>query len=146
MAEMGEDPRLAALAALVGDWTTTITMLEADGTAGAVSRASDIYRWSANGRFVEHHVDAEMDGTRIRSLEVIALDPAGQGYVTRSYDPDGSFSDFTAVLEGRSWQITGEVQRFRGNFSEDGGTLTGQWEQQADGRWSPLMTVTLRRL
>ena len=146
MAEMGEDPRLAALGALIGDWTTSITMLNADGTAGAVSRASDIYRWSANSKFVEHHVDAEMGDARLRSLEIIALDPVGSGYVTRSYDPDGSFSDFTAALDGKSWRITGEVQRFSGSFSDDGNTLSGRWEQQADGQWSPLMTVTLRRL
>lgn len=141
------DARLDRLNALIGNWTTTITMLNSDGSAGTVSKGSDIYTWSANGKFVQHDVDADMGrGNRVQSLEVIALDPSGSGYTARSYDPDGTFSDYSCELEGKSWQIDGEVQRFRGEFSEDGSTLEGQWEQN-DGKrnWLPLMTVRLRK-
>ncbi len=142
---MPADDRLNHLNALAGEWETTITMLGPDGGDGAVSHARDIYSWSANGRFLQHDVDAEMDGVRFRSLEIIALDPRGDGYVSRSYDPDGTFSDFTSELEGRSWRIIGEVQRFTGQFSEDGDILSGRWEQNVEGKWSPLMDVTLRK-
>lgn len=142
---MPADDRLNRLNALAGEWETTITMLDPDGDAGTVSHAKDTYSWSANGKFLQHDVDAEMDGTRFRSLEIIALDPRGAGYVSRSYDSDGTFSDFTAELEGRSWRIIGEVQRFAGQFSEDGNALSGRWEQNVDGKWAPLMDVTLRK-
>jgi hypothetical protein len=38
-----DDDRLTRLHALIGDWDTTITMIEADGSDGAVFMASDIY-------------------------------------------------------------------------------------------------------
>ncbi|QQR40554.1 DUF1579 family protein [Devosia rhizoryzae] len=139
------DPRLAALEPLIGTWRTTITMLDANGNAGAVSVATDTYRRSANNMFVLHDVDAQMDGDRALSMEIIALDPSGKGYVTRSYDPDGTFSDFTASLEGKRWQIIGTKQRFDGNFSSEGQTLTGRWEQNIGNQWSPLMQVELRK-
>jgi len=140
-----EDARFDSLKALIGAWETTITQLNPDGSDGPVSQASDTYAWSANGMFVEHHVDAAMDGVRLRSLEVIALDPTGQGYVTRSYDPDGTFSDFLAERDGPHWTIIGHVQRFIGSFSPDGATLSGQWEQRTGDHWLPLMSVVLRK-
>jgi hypothetical protein len=143
---MPQSERMAPLEALIGKWTTTITMLGTDGGVGEVSEATDTYSWSANGMFVQHDVDATMDGERALSFEIIAADPDGDGFVTRSYDPDGTFSDFTAALDGRNWSITGAVQRFRGAFSEDGQTLSGRWEQNdGSGNWAPLMDVTLRK-
>ena len=76
-------------------------------------------------------------------MEIIALDPAGTGYATRSYDADGSVNDFTAELTGSAWRITGSEQRFAGNFSADWQTLTGRWEQRDGSEWRPLMTVAL---
>ena len=78
-------------------------------------------------------------------MEMIALDPNGPSYTTRSYDPDGTFSDFSCDLDGKTFRLTGEVQRFKGKFSDDGKTLSGQWVRRADGNWSPLMNVTLRK-
>jgi hypothetical protein len=96
---------------------------------------------------VEHRVDADMgEAGRVLSLEIIALDPSGAGYSARSYDPDGTYSDFACERDGRSWRIAGDAQRFTGEFSEDGKTLTGRWEQNdGSGTWSPLMTVILRK-
>lgn len=144
---MEDDARLTALNALIGNWETTVTMINADGGDGAIYRASDSYKWSVNGKFVRHDVDADMgEDKRVRSLEVIALDPSGKGYSSRSYDPDGTYSDFVCELKGRSWQIVGAVQRFAGEFSEDGKTLSGQWSQN-DGasNWTPFINVTLRK-
>jgi hypothetical protein len=130
---------------LIGTWDTTITLLNPDGSEGEKSPVTDAYEWSPNGHFLYHDVDATMGGKRMQSLEIIAPREDGR-YQTRSYDADGSINDFTAALDGRAWTIDGEVQRFRGTFSEDGQTLTGGWEQRGDdGGWSPLMTVVLKK-
>jgi hypothetical protein len=42
-------------------------------------------------------------------------------------------------------RLDGEVQRFAGTISQDT-IIDGRWEQKADGKWSPLMTVTPRRM
>lgn len=144
---MDDDLRLTRLNALIGDWKTIVTMINADGSNGDVFTASDIYTWSANSKFVQHDVDAHVgEGNRVQSLEIIALHPSGKGYSSRSYDPDGTCSDFVCELEGRSWRITGDVQRFAGKFTNDGKMLCGRWSQNdGSGNWLPLMDVTLRK-
>lgn len=135
--------RLHRLDILVGTWDTTITLLAADGSPGAVSTAVDRYDWMANGHFLLHDVDAIIEGQHILSMEVIALADTGTGYATRSYDADGSINDFSAERDGNDWRITGRDQRFAGAFSADGKTLAGRWEQRHGTEWRPLMTVTL---
>lgn len=143
---MAGDSRLDRLNVLIGKWGTTITLLNPGGGDGDVTRATDIYTWSANGKFVQHDVDADMGSGRVQSLEVIALASSGEGYVSRSYDPDGTFSDFVCALDGRSWSIIGAMQRFSGLFSEDGSLLSGKWEQNdGAGQWTPLMKVVLQK-
>lgn len=139
------DDRISKLEVLIGTWETTITLLGADGSEGAASKATDIYRWSPNNKFVLHDVDAEMPGQHVQSMEIIALDPNSAGYNTRSYEPDGTFADYHADLVGRSWNITGETLRFRGEFSGDGKVLSGQWDQKSKGSWQAIMHVSLRK-
>jgi hypothetical protein len=139
------EEQLRRLDALVGTWSTTIVLLNPDGTEGEVSTAMDIYRWMSNGHFLLHDVDAVIGGQPVQSMEVIAVDPQGTGYVTQSYDADGSINNFTARLEGLSWQIHGREQRFSGAFSHNGQLLSGRWEQRQTDNWLPLMTVKLRK-
>lgn len=130
---------------LSGIWDTTITMLDEAGQDGDVTRATDAYRWTGNGHFLLHDVDASLGGTAVQSVEVIAVDGASGCYSTRSYDADGGINDFTAALSDHDWTMIGNVQRFVGRFGDDWQTLTGQWEQRHYGHWSPLMKVSLRK-
>lgn len=137
------EARRRQLDILVGVWDTTIIPLLPDGSPGEPSQAIDAYRWSANGLFVEHDVDAQMGGQRLQSTEILAVEPETGRYVTRSYDADGSMNDFVAELDGRKWRLTGQVQRFSGAFSPDGQRLEGEWEQRGDAGWTRLMRVSL---
>ena len=137
--------KIAPLKVLIGIWDTTIVPFNEDGSDGQASSATDIYEWSPNGHFVHHTVDAMMDGERIQSLEIIAAGPSAGTYLTHSYDADGSVNAFTAELRDSKWFITGDTQRFTGQIDAAGATLSGQWEQRRDSKWSPLMKVTLRK-
>lgn len=86
-----------------------------------------------------------MDGNRIQSFEIIAINPGGPDFATRSYEPDGTFGDYTARMEGRNWLISGEVQRFSGQFFEDGNTLSGPWDLKTDKGWLPQMKILLSK-
>ena len=44
--------RLKNLEALIGVWSTTITMINEDGTTGDTSKATDTYQWSPSKSFV----------------------------------------------------------------------------------------------
>ena len=107
--------RRRELEILIGVWDTTITPINPDGSLGVPSQAVDAYQWSANGLFVQHDVDASMDGQRVLSMEILAVEPDTGRYVTRSYDADGSMNDFVAELDGRNWRLVGAEQRFSGH-------------------------------
>jgi hypothetical protein len=139
------EARRRSLDILVGVWDTTITPIGPDGSSGRPSQATDAYVWSANGLFLQHDVDASMDGQRVQSMEILAVEPETGRYATRSYDADGSMNDFVAELDGRTWRLIGEQQRFSGSFSPDGLELTGEWEQRGNAGWAPLMRVVLRK-
>jgi hypothetical protein len=138
--------KLAPLGIFIGTWDTTIVPNNPDGSDGAPSQATDTYEWSPNGQFLYHFVDAMLGGERMQSMEVAAAQHAAGHYLTHSYDADGTVNSFSATLSDRTWLLTGDTQRFTGQFNEEGTVLTGQWEQRGDaGNWSPLMTVTLRK-
>ena len=126
----------------MGVWDTTITPLLPDGSPGAPSRATDAYKWSAIGLFLQHDVDANMAGERVLSMEILAVEPDSGRYVTRSYDADGSMNDFVAELDGQNWRLTGEEQRFSGAFGQ---RLEGEWKQRSDAGWTRLMRISLRK-
>jgi len=141
----GPASSLAPLAALIGTWDTTIVPLNPDGSEGQASKATDIYEWSPNGHFIYHTVDAVMGGERVQSMEVLAAEPSTGTWLTHSYDADGSVNSFTAQLRDHTWFLTGDTQRFTGQFDADAVELSGQWEQRSHSDWSPLMKVTLRK-
>ena len=79
--------------------------LEPSGTATSPcgttpGHRSDAYKWSANGLFLQHDVDANMAGERVLSMEILAVESETGRYVTRSYDADGSMNDLAAELDG----------------------------------------------
>lgn len=139
------DDRIDRLSVLIGTWDTTITMLNEDGSTGDISSAVDTYRWSDNRKFVLHDVDAQKNGNRTQAMEILAVEPQGEGYNARAYEADGSFADYHADLVATAWRITGEALRLNGTFGNDWKTLSGQWDQLRDGAWQAMMRVRLVR-
>ncbi|MEO5707080.1 MAG: hypothetical protein ABIT10_00635 [Alteraurantiacibacter sp.] len=142
---MAADNPLAPLEFLIGAWDTIITM--ADGAAADPTHATDTYAWSANGKFIEHRVDADLgNGQRVQSLEVISAASEGHGFASFSFDPNGTVSAFALALAGHEWTVDGLEQRFSGRFSADFTRLDGQWEQHLNtSGWEPLMSITLHK-
>lgn len=145
MDDLLHELRFARLDRLAGTWDTTITRLYPDGSEVGTSMAVDTYRWMPNRKFLVHDVDAEMDGERVQSLEIIAIDPNGTGYHTRSYNADGTIGDFSAALDGDIWTISGQDLHFVGTFADYGHTLSGQWDVRDGLDWRPLMRVSLKK-
>ena len=86
----------------------------------------------------------------VEGAEIIGWEPARGAYVTQYFGSDGpnAYEASLAVESGvLVWTMRSEVDRFTGRFSDDGNTLTGEWERRDDGTgWQPWMTVTLTRL
>ena len=130
---------------LAGAWDTSIVMIEADGSEGGRSQASDIYSWMPNNWFLVHEVDARMGDQRMQSMEIFGVDAMTGEFRSRSYEPGGTIHDFVSRIDGVDYTILGDVQRFAGTFENDGRVLRGEWEQFADGAWTPFIRIVLRK-
>jgi hypothetical protein len=139
-------PEHERLDVFVGRWHTRGEILAGGANAAATLEAIDTYEWLPGGFFLLHHVDGRMGGEVVQALEIIGYDASRPGYFTHAFDSQGRFSSYESELRDGALTIRGRTERFSGQFSPDGGTLTGSWERSDDGgRWSPWMKVTLKK-
>jgi hypothetical protein len=140
-------PEHEKLALLIGRWQTRgNTIVTASQPAIAFS-GTDSYAWLEGGLFVLHQVDVMMGDRPVIGVETIWHDPSSGTYRSHFVDADGATSGYEARLEGRTWTMVSEIDRFSGSFSEDGKVLTGRWERRSgSSNWGPWMDVTLTRI
>ena len=149
---MGHEPGTEhlRLAALVGRWRTEGWTNETAELPGARIEALDTYEWLP-GRFaLLHTVDARVGEEHVEGAEIIGWEPSRGAYVTQYFGNDGPNAyEASLVAENGAlvWTMRSEVDRFKGRFSDDGNTLTGQWERlDYENGWQQWMEVTLTRL
>ena len=125
-------PDLKNLDRLVGTWKLT------GDTEGTVT-----YEWMEGGFFLVQHFDFEHGGRRIKGIEVIGHiqglggEPSKE-IRTRVYSfLDGLTLDYVYELDGDTLTIwggeKGSPAYYKGAFSADGKTLTGQWVYPGGG-------------
>ncbi|HEU4397658.1 MAG TPA: hypothetical protein VFU54_07475 [Actinomycetota bacterium] len=125
---------------LVGAWRVR------GGTEGTVR-----YEWMDGGFFLIQHVELEQYGQRIKGIELIGQlrpfgEPPSQDIHSRFYDSMGNTLDYVYELEGDTLTIwggeKGSPAYFRGTFSADGNTLTGEWVYPGGGGYQSTSTRT----
>ena len=131
-------PDLKALDRLIGTWSI------AGGAQGCST-----YEWREGGFFLLQHVDLEQDGQRIEGIEIIGHEqPFGAepsaDIRSRFYDNHGNTLDYVYELEGDTLTIwageKGSPAYYKGQFSEDGNTMTGAWVYPGGGGYESTMT------
>ena len=130
---------LQALGArLLGAWRVT------GGAEGTIR-----YEWMEGGFFLIQHVEFEQDGQQIKGMELIGhLRPFGEppspDIRSRFYDTTGNTLDYVYELDGDTLTIwggeKGSPAYFRGIFSADGATLTGEWVYPGGGGYQSTST------
>jgi hypothetical protein len=143
---------LVALEPFVGEWSMTVAfkgMLPVD--AGA--RVS--FEWLPGKRFLiqrwEVPIPEAPDG-----IAIIGADPAREGHFLQHYfDTRGVARVYKMSFAEGVWRLRREEpdfspldfrQRFTGNFSDNGSTITARWEMSSDGsQWEHDFDLTLRR-
>ncbi|MFC4857108.1 hypothetical protein [Actinophytocola glycyrrhizae] len=129
---------LRALDRLVGTWTVT------GGAAGTVR-----YGWMPGGFFLLQHVELSQFGQPVTGMEVIGNlrpfgEPAGTDVVSRFYDSTGNTLDYVYELTDDTLTIWGGAKGspayFRGTFSADGDSVTGEWVYPGGGGYPSTMT------
>jgi hypothetical protein len=136
---------MKSLGPFVGIWNTKGKIRGSDKAEDQILIATDIYEWLPGKCFLLHRVDARMGEDITRSTEIVGWDADEGKLFSTSYDAQGTTSRFSCALEGHDWKIDGPGIRFRGAFDRDWNILTGTWEMEADGLWSPWMDISLTR-
>lgn len=131
-------PAMRALDRLVGSWSVT------GGAEGEVR-----YEWMPGRFFLLQHVELTQYGQPVTGMEVIGHlrpfgEPPGDDIVSRFYDSQGNTLDYTYELDGDAltiWAGTkGSPAYFRGTFSADDRSLSGEWVYPGGGGYTSTMT------
>ncbi len=135
--EMAEtvNPALESLQVLVGDWIMELSNAAflpnpADTVKGHIS-----FKWLEHGAFLGMHV-----GDKPRTpwaIWLISRDESRPGYQMFYYDDRQVSRIYAMSFENGLWKMWRESpgfwQRYEGKVSEDGNTITAQWEKSNDG-------------
>ncbi len=133
-------PEVQRLDRLVGTWDLS------GETKGQIR-----YEWMEGSFFLIQHVDLEQDGSRNVGMEIIgqerAFDAAeSSGDIkSRFYGNRGETFDYVYELEGDTLMIwggeKGSPAYYKGAFSADGDTLSGEWVWPGGGYHSTASRV-----
>ncbi len=151
---MDEDQRarLDRLEPFVGDWR-----IEAPGMPLPSELAGDArmsLEWTLGGAFLLQRSSVPVAGAP-DGLSMIGTD-AGEGYTQHYFDSRGIARVYAMTFDGRAWTLERHApdftplpfhQRWLGEFSPDGDTIRGRWEQSPDGReWALDFELEYHRL
>jgi hypothetical protein len=132
------DPDLKSLDRLVGTWRIS------GGSEGTVT-----YEWMEGGFFLLQHIDLGQEGQRVKGIEIIGHErkygeAPSRDIKSRYYAGMGDTLDYVYELEGDTLMIwfgeRGSPAYYKGQFSEDGNTLTGGWVYPDGGGYETIST------
>ena len=138
------NPDLRSLDRLIGTWKVS-------DPSGKGSIAGQVtYEWAEGGFFLMQHFDFVHDGRKIKGIEVIGHlqlfgEEPGEEIRTRVYSfLDGMTLDYVYELVDDTLMIwggeKGSPAYFKGQFSDDGNTLTGGWVYPGGGGYESRMS------
>ncbi len=139
------NPDLKSLDRLVGTWRVF------DPSNSGAIEGTTTYEWLEGGFFMTQRVDFVQGGQPIKGIEVIGHEQTfgsepSQEIKSRFYDfLSGMTLDYVYEVEGDTLTIwggeKGSPAYFRGDFSEDGSTLTGRWVYPGGGYESTMTRI-----
>lgn len=133
------NPDLQSLNRLVGTW-------QLSGETESTVR----YEWMEGGFFLIQHIDITSHGHRVNGIEIIGhLQPFGEApspeIRSRFYSSMGETLDYVYEVEGDTLTIwsgeKGAPAYFKGQFSADGNTNTGEWVWPGGGYKSVMTKI-----
>jgi hypothetical protein len=126
------NPALDRLDPFVGEWS-----MEASLAPGVTGRAN--FEWALDRQFL---VERSVVPGAPDSLAIISLDHDGATFTQHYFDSRGVVRLYSMTVDDGTWILLRDkpdftpldfYQRYVGQFSADGSTITGRWETSPDG-------------
>ena len=144
---------MKALETFIGDWDLTADFGPIDLPSDVSARTS--FEWLFDRAYISQRASVDIPEAPDAHM-VITPDADRPGaYVQHYFDSRGVVRLYRMTFDGRRWELTRDEpdfspldfsQRFIGELSEDGNTITGQWEaSHADDVWELDFRLTYRR-
>lgn len=154
MSHTARHPALATLEPLVGEWE-----MEASADGRPMARGRTTFEWLEGGAFLVQHADVKptelapewREHAPFPVTSIIGVDDSSEEFSMLYSDARDVFRIYRMTVAGRTWTVwrdhPGFRQRFIGEFSEDGRTISGRWEQSPDGSiWTIDFDMSYRRV
>ena len=150
------NPALSRLDVLVGEWEMEVSV-----EGQPMARGKTAFEWLEGGAFLVQHVDAQpaQPGAPTEWEEnspqdittIIGLDDSTERFCMLYADSRGVYRVYQMSVGDGAWKVwrdaPGFSQRFTGTFSDDGNTITAQWEYSSDGsKWEHDFDMTYKKV
>jgi hypothetical protein len=131
-------PDIKRLDRLAGTWQVS------GGAQGTIT-----YEWMEGGFFLLQRIDLEQYGQPSTGIEIIGHErkfgeEPSEDIHSRFYDNMGNTLDYVYELEGDTLTIwggeKGSPAYYKGTFSDDGDTVSGEWVYPDGGGYESTMT------
>jgi hypothetical protein len=130
------------LAVFVGEWNAEGLAESGSNDARETMAHSHTYRWLPGNFHIYHCWNGHIGSHASEGIEIIGYDVASRSYVFHFFDSDGWARTYQGRVDGPTWTVTGIRERCAITFSDDGQSMTTNWERSPDGKaWEPLCVV-----
>jgi len=138
--------QLKILDAFEGKWNTEGKVYDSPYGPASEITGIDTYEWLPGGYFLIHNVNVLIGGVNSIAIEIIGYDTLNNNYFMHSYDNQGNNIIMQASINNKNLIFTGEKIRYKGKFSDDGMSITGNWEYLDDDlNWKLWMDIKLTK-
>ena len=147
--EAARHPMLERLDAIVGEWSIEAS-IDPEETARAV------FEWVLGGQFLMERSEVADVPEAPDGIAIVGVDRDGEGYTQHYFDSRGVARLYSMTFRDGVWTLLRDAadftpldfwQRFTGELSPDGSTITGRWETSQDGStWEHDFDLTYRKV
>jgi hypothetical protein len=147
--EAARHPMLERLDAFIGEWS-----IEVPFAPGVTGRA--VFEWVLGRQFLMERSEVPDVPDAPDGIAIVGVDRDGEAYTQHYFDSRGVARVYAMTFRDGVWTLLRDApdftpldfwQRFTGEFSADGGTISGRWETSQDGStWEHDFDLTYRKV
>ena len=137
-------PQHDALEVFLGDWTAEGKAFGGPDQDDGDPRRNPT-RWTSThnarwhtGKFFLIQDERAQVGDPFDTLSVMGWDDATGRYFVRAFENHGFYRHYHMTVDGNVWTLSGDTERARIEFSDDGARQTIAWEWRPKDVWLPL--------